>query len=97
MRTGALMIWRALISGMIAYDTVKEELEWGIFAAFGIWVVGVTVSLVPIVRTIFLFSVLLVGMAWWKAAVFTVVLQFVFAIADGWAMAADKRSLEGDH
>lgn len=92
MKTLCMMLMRAGITGMIFFDTAREHWQWGAGAALLMWLAGVGVSLVPLVRTLAIFGVLLSGAAWWQALLLTMAVQSVLWMLDVWAMGSDRRA-----
>jgi hypothetical protein len=74
---GFVLMWiHCLVLSSMASVTAEAE-GWPMPLAVAAWIGGVAMGIFPIVRTLALFSLLLLSLPWWQAAGITVLAAFV--------------------
>ena len=61
----------------ILSDIARQDFEWGVLASSFVWVVGIAISFIPVLRTIILAIALITILPWWWAIPLTIVVNFL--------------------
>lgn len=69
-----------------------ESIQWTGMATAAAFLVGFGVGIIPLIRTVFLFALLLILTNWWQAALLTPPIAFILVCLEGFGNAMMKRS-----
>ena len=69
-----------------------ESIQWTGMATAAAFLVGLGVGIIPLIRTVFLFALLLILTNWWQAALLTPPIALILVCIEAFGNAMMKRS-----